>query len=73
MSARALQRTAWLGALTLLLLHLDFWRSQRPTLWFGWMPEELLYRLLWMFLAWLYLLFFCARIWRDDRGEGVES
>ncbi len=73
MSARALRRTAWLGALVLLFLHLDFWRVQRPKLWFGWMPEELLYRLLWMLLAWLYLLFFCARIWRDDNTEGGES
>jgi len=31
--------------------------------------EELAWRLGWMALAWLYLLFFCARVWRgEDRG-----
>lgn len=73
MSERALRTAAWVGVAALMLLHLDFWRSQRAALWFGWMPEELLYRLLWMFLAWLYLLFFCARIWRKEETEGVES
>ena len=56
---------AWLGAGVLLVLHLDFWRPQRVRLVLGWMPEELAWRLAWMVLAWLYLLFVCARVWRD--------
>lgn len=35
---------------------------------FGWMPEELLWRLAWMAAAWLYLLWFCRAIWRDDEA-----
>ena len=58
--------TAWAGGLLLLLLHLDFWRPQRPILHFGWLPEELLYRLSWLLLAWLYLMFFCSRIWTEE-------
>ena len=56
---------AWLGLAVLLVLHLDSWRPQRAVLYFGWMPEEPLWRLGWMFLAWLYLLWFCARLWRS--------
>lgn len=54
------------AALVLLALHLDFWRAGRPAVWFGWVPEELLWRLAWMGLAWLYLLWFCARVWREE-------
>ena len=46
------------GAAALVLLHLDFWRPQRAILYFGWLPEEMAYRLVWVFLAWLYLLAF---------------
>jgi len=53
-------------ALALLALHLDFWRAGRPVIHFGWIPEELLWRLAWMGLAWLYLLWFCARVWREE-------
>jgi hypothetical protein len=35
-------------------------------LWFGWLPEEALYRLAWMLLAWLYLLWFCTQVWREE-------
>ncbi len=59
---------AWFGALLLLALHLDFWRPQRARIVLGWVPEELLWRLVWMGLAWLYLLFFCARIWRREES-----
>lgn len=62
-------RVAWLFGLILLVLHLDFWRPQRAVLYFGFLPEELLYRIAWMVLAWLYLLFFCARIWRSHPDE----
>ena len=35
----------WVGFAVLLALHLDFWRPQRATLYFGWCPEELAWRL----------------------------
>lgn len=56
------------GLVALLCLHLDLWRplEQRP--WFGWMPEELFFRLLWMGLAWLYLLWFTTFVWERE-GE----
>ena len=54
---------AWVGFLALLLLHLDFWRGGELVLHFGWLPGELLYRVVWLLLAWIYLLFFGARIW----------
>lgn len=57
---------AWVGFLLLLVLHLDFWRPTRPVLYFGWIPEELLWRLGWMGLAFLYLVFFCNRVWSED-------
>lgn len=61
---------AWGGALLLLVLHLDFWREDRARIFFGWLPEELAYRLAWMLLGWIYLLWFCARVWREeDQGE----
>lgn len=63
---KATRWIAWAGLLLLLALHLDFWRPQVARTYFGWMPEELLYRLGWMLLAWLYLLFFCARVWREE-------
>jgi hypothetical protein len=56
-------RIAWALGLLLLALHLDFWRPQRAELWFGWVPEELLWRLVWMLLAFLYLAWFCSRVW----------
>jgi len=62
---------AWAGFLVLLALHLDFWRPQRAVLWFGWVPEELLWRLAWMALAWIYLLFVASALWRDDPEEAA--
>jgi len=64
MGRRATVSCAWFGFGVLLLLHLDFWRAQRVVIYFGWMPEELLYRLGWILLAWLYLLFVCGWVWR---------
>jgi hypothetical protein len=69
MSARirtADKLVAWAGLALLLVLHLDFWRPRRPLLYFGWLPEELAYRVLWMVAASVYLLFFTARVWRED-------
>lgn len=57
---------AWILGLLLLGLHFDFWRARDVSIWFGWLPGELLYRLAWMLLVWLYLLFFCSWIWRDQ-------
>lgn len=57
---------AWGGFVLLLVLHLDFWRPQRDVIWFGWMPEELVWRLAWMVLAFAYLVFFCSRVWKED-------
>ena len=57
---------AWGGFLLLIGLHLDFWREQRPVLYFGWIPEDMAYRLLWMGLAWLYLVYFTTYVWRED-------
>ena len=57
---------AWAGFVFLLALHLDFWRPLGTTLYFGWLPEELGYRLLWIFLTWLYLLCFTAWLWPEE-------
>ena len=59
---------AWAGLALLLIFHLDFWRPQKAELVFGWMPHDMAYRLLWMVVAWLYLMFFTARVW-DEEGE----
>ena len=59
-------RIAWAGGLLLVALHLDFWRPQRAELWLGWLPEDMAYRLSWMLAAFLYLLFFTTRVWRED-------
>lgn len=55
-----------LGVL-LVVLRLDFWRNERPVVWLGWVPEELAWRLGWMGLAFLYLVWFCACVWEEDR------
>ena len=69
MSRRTSVVIAWIGFGVLLVLHLDFWRTQRAEIYFGWMPEELLYRLCWIALAWLYLLFVCAFVWGREEQE----
>ena len=69
MSRRAHARLAVVLGVVLVALHLDFWRPQRPRSWFGWLPEELAWRLAWMGLAFLYLLYFCAHLWRDGERE----
>jgi len=66
--SRAAGVVAAFGAVLLLALHLAPWRDPTESVRFGWVPDELLYRLVWMFAAWLYLLFFCRFVWRD-RGE----
>lgn len=66
MSSRAHSRIALVLALLLVAMHLDFWRPQRPLLVFGWLPEELLWRLGWMGAALLFLCYFCAFVWREE-------
>jgi len=68
MGRRTTAILGWGGFLALLALHLDFWRPQRSVLLAGWLPEELAYRLGWIALAWLYLLFVCARLWGEERS-----
>jgi len=51
-----------------MLLHLDFWRPQRVVVYMGWIPEELLYRCVWMLFAWAYLLYVCKVHWRVDES-----
>ena len=57
---------AWIGGLLLVLLHLDFWRPQSPTLVFGWLPMDMAYRLGWLLLAWGYLVFFTHKVWSEE-------
>ena len=54
------------GFLILLVLHLDFWGGDWSALAVGFMPGELVYRLGWVLLSWLYLLAFCRWVWEDD-------
>jgi hypothetical protein len=71
-SRRSVSRwVGWVGFLALLALHLDFWRPQRAVLYFGWVPEELLWRLGWMLLAWVYLLFVTSFLWGDDPEDAA--
>ena len=65
-SAKTRGALALAGFAALMLLHLDLWRPLPPGPYFGWMPEELLFRLLWMGLAWVYLLWFTAAVWREE-------
>ncbi len=68
MTRRRAVRIAWAGGLILVALHLDFWRPQRVEVHLGWIPEELLYRVAWMALAWLYLVFFCKSVWTEEES-----
>ena len=62
---------AWVGFVVLMGLHLDFWRPQRAILYLGWIPEEIAYRLGWILLVWLYLLFLCSRSLSADAVESA--
>ena len=70
MGRRTTAILGWGGFLALLALHLDFWRPKRVEIYAGWLPEELLYRIVWMGLAWLYLLYFTAKVWPDEEQGG---
>jgi hypothetical protein len=69
MSDRTKRWIAWLGAGLLLGLHHDFFRPQEARLVFGWVPEDLAYRLVWMAAATLYLFWFTARVWETREDE----
>ena len=69
MAQKRAQVIAWIAGLALLALHLDFWRAPSNALYFGWLPEELGYRILWMGLAWIYLLCFCGWVWDAELDE----
>ena len=60
---------AALGLVALGVLHVDAWRSPGARVFLGWVPEELLYRLVWVLLAWGYLLLLFARFWTDEEGR----
>ncbi|MCH2106726.1 MAG: hypothetical protein MK291_08810 [Planctomycetes bacterium] len=62
-------RLAWMGGALLLALHLDFWRERGTELYFGWLPEELAWRIAWMFLAFCYLVWFCGSVWVEDEDS----
>ncbi len=61
-----LRWTALAGFFALTVLHLDFWSGGWTSISVGWVPGELVYRLGWIVLAWLYLILFCHFIWRDE-------
>ena len=67
-----MHRAASIAAfVALLALHLDgWWRAPfaADEAWFG-VPAELAYRLAWIAAAWLWLLHFCARVWRTAPEE----
>mgnify|MGYP006908314307 CR=1 FL=1 len=68
MNARAHRWIASIAFAALLVLHVDAWRAQRVVVYFGWVPEELLYRLAWMLLAWAFILYVCEVHWRTDEA-----
>ena len=53
----------------LIAAHLDFWRPQREVVWFGWLPEELLWRLAWMVLAAAFVIHFTYFVWAGEDSE----
>jgi hypothetical protein len=57
-----------LGLAALLVLHFDFWRGAHWPSSLSGLPGELVYRLTWMALAFLYFLWFLRTFWREE-GE----
>lgn len=64
-SGRLDRFVAWGGFAILVALHLDVFGSPGAELRLGWLPDELAYRLVWILLAWGYLLFLCTRLWPE--------
>lgn len=70
MRRRAAQRLSLLCLAGLVATHLDAWRLQRDVVWFGWLPEELAWRLAWMLAAWAFVAWFTHAVWaRESSGE----
>lgn len=59
---------AWAGFGLLIALHLDLWRPRLGGLVVAGLPEEIVWRLLWMLLAWVYLLWFAKHVWREEES-----
>ena len=66
MSRRAAVGIAAVAFTAIAVLQLDFWRPQQGRLLLGWLPEELAYRLVVLALAWVFMLFICALVWREQ-------
>jgi hypothetical protein len=66
---RAAQHLSVLCLIGLLVTHVDPWRPQRAEVWFGWLPEELLWRLLWMLAAWAFVAWFTRAVWAREAAE----
>ena len=62
-------RLAAIGFVLLVVLHLDFWRPEGPLLLFGWLPSELAYRAVYVVLAWIYIVWICAAVWRTEDAD----
>jgi hypothetical protein len=58
------------GLVGLLVLHFDFWRPRDWPGAVGGVPGELVYRLLWMALAYVYLAGFLHVVWREREERG---
>ena len=63
-------RIAAVGFVVLVVLHLDFWRPQSGQLLLGWLPVELAYRIAYVILAWIYMLWICSRVWPEEDADG---
>lgn len=72
MRRRAAQRLALLFLAGLLLGHLDSWRPQRAVVWFGWLPEELAWRIAWMLAAWAFVVWFTRAVWARETSDEEE-
>ena len=66
---------AWVLGLVLVALHLDFWRPKRNVLWFGFLPEELAWRLGWLALSVSYVIWLSVAVWRprEDSPRTTEG
>ena len=66
MTRRTALWIAWIAGFALVVLHLDYWRGPGGPLLWGWLPSELAYRVVYVGLAWAYILFVCRYVWRED-------
>ncbi|MHC4948555.1 MAG: hypothetical protein ACYTG1_09865 [Planctomycetota bacterium] len=66
MTRRTALWIAWIAGLVLVALHLDYYRAGDGPLRWGWVPDELAWRVGSIGLAWAYILFVCRYVWRED-------